>query len=60
MNGKGSKPRNCFSKQFKNNYDAINWSGKFSGPVEVTLVMGFLPKNRQAILPILYTRKSKS
>jgi len=26
MNGKGSKPRNCFSKEFKNNYDAINWS----------------------------------
>lgn len=25
MNGKGSKPRNCFSKQFKDNYDGINW-----------------------------------
>ena len=23
--GKGSKPRNCFSKNFKNNYDQINW-----------------------------------
>lgn len=23
--GKGSKPRNCFSKDFKNNYDSINW-----------------------------------
>lgn len=25
MNGKGSKPRNCFSKNFKNNYDKIEW-----------------------------------
>jgi len=25
MNGKGSNPRNCFSKQFKSNYDEINW-----------------------------------
>ena len=23
MNGKGDAPRNCFSKQFKDNYDAI-------------------------------------
>lgn len=23
--GKGSKPRNCFSKNFKSNYDEINW-----------------------------------
>ena len=23
--GKGSKPRNCFSHSFKNNYDSINW-----------------------------------
>lgn len=26
--GKGSKPRNCFSKDFKNNYDSINWNKK--------------------------------
>ena len=25
MNGKGSKPRNCFSKEFKMNYDNITW-----------------------------------
>ena len=25
MNGKGSSPRNCFSKKFKSNYDNINW-----------------------------------
>jgi hypothetical protein len=24
--GKGDKPRNCFSKQFKDNYDEIKWS----------------------------------
>jgi hypothetical protein len=23
--GKGSKPRNCFSKKFKDNYDEIDW-----------------------------------
>jgi hypothetical protein len=26
--GKGSKPRNCFSKDFKDNYDQINWDKK--------------------------------
>ena len=30
MNGKGDAPRNCFSKQFKNNYETINWSKKIS------------------------------
>jgi hypothetical protein len=25
-NGKGDKPRNCFSQQFKDNYDQINWA----------------------------------
>ena len=24
--GKGDKPRNCHSEQFKKNYDEINWS----------------------------------
>jgi hypothetical protein len=28
--GKGDKPRNCFSKQFKDNYDNIDWSSKQS------------------------------
>lgn len=26
MAGKGDKPRNCFSKEFRKNYDEINWS----------------------------------
>jgi hypothetical protein len=26
--GKGSKPRNCFSKDFKDNYDQIDWDKK--------------------------------
>lgn len=26
--GKGDKPRNCFSKQFKENYDKIKWHSK--------------------------------
>jgi hypothetical protein len=25
MNGKGDSPRNCFSPQFRENYDQINW-----------------------------------
>lgn len=24
--GKGSSPRNCFSKKFKDNYEDINWT----------------------------------
>lgn len=27
QNGKGDKPRNCFSDEFKDNYDLINWQG---------------------------------
>jgi hypothetical protein len=26
--GKGDKPRNCFSKQYKNHYDVIDWGRK--------------------------------
>ena len=25
MNGKGDNPRSCYSKQFKTNYDQIDW-----------------------------------
>ena len=25
MAGKGDKPRSCFSKSFRDNYDQINW-----------------------------------
>jgi|TARA_R110000744_G_C19143855_1_gene538612 hypothetical protein len=28
MAGKGDKPRNCYSKKFKNNYKEINWKKK--------------------------------
>lgn len=24
--GKGDKPRNCFSKEYKNNYENIDWN----------------------------------
>ena len=27
-NGKGDSPRNVFSKQYKQNYELINWSKK--------------------------------
>jgi len=26
--GKGDKPRNCFSKKYKDNYSKINWNNK--------------------------------
>ena len=26
--GKGDKPRNCFSKKYRDNYDSINWNKK--------------------------------
>jgi len=28
MNGKGDKPRNCQSEDFRSNYEEINWSCK--------------------------------
>ena len=31
MNGKGSSPRSCFSRQFRTNYSAINWSRAATG-----------------------------
>jgi hypothetical protein len=30
--GKGDKPRNCFSKKYKSNFDEINWGKKKSLP----------------------------
>lgn len=30
QNGKSDKPRNCFSKQFKDNYESIEWRDKGS------------------------------
>ena len=29
MNGKGDSPRSCFSRQFKKNYDSIEWKKVF-------------------------------
>jgi hypothetical protein len=26
--GKGDKPRNCFSKKYRDNYDSIEWCNK--------------------------------
>tara|TARA_Y100000004_G_C8635425_1_gene294738 strand:+ start:171 stop:314 length:144 start_codon:yes stop_codon:yes gene_type:complete len=31
-NGKGDKPRSCFSEEFKNNYDSIDWGNKKKRP----------------------------
>lgn len=32
--GKGDKPRSCFSKRYKNNFDKINWGKKKSLPLK--------------------------
>jgi flagellar hook-basal body complex protein FliE len=32
--GKGDKPRNCFSKQFKTNFDQIDWKQKKKSEVQ--------------------------
>ena len=28
---KGDKPRNCFSRQYRDNYDSINWPKEMTG-----------------------------
>jgi len=53
MNGKGDKPRNCFSKQFKNNFDEINWTPKWRRIVVGPLRMGKLPKNHKFVIPTI-------
>jgi predicted Zn-ribbon and HTH transcriptional regulator len=30
--GKGDKPRNCFSKNYKDNYDSIAWANTIKCP----------------------------
>jgi len=55
MNGKGSSPRNCFSKRFKSNYDEINWdqpvdheqTRKHNGTQRKTIKKVSPPKNRR-------------
>jgi hypothetical protein len=51
-NGKGDKPRNCFSKQFKDNYDQINWAKREQGKAQSK---GEIPKQslrkRRASVP---------
>lgn len=37
MAGKGSKPRNCFSENYFNNYDTINWGTKSVNKLSGTL-----------------------
>jgi hypothetical protein len=38
--GKGDKPRNCFSKNYKNNYDNIIWEKKNKPDVKVKEIKG--------------------
>ncbi|MEY4343151.1 MAG: hypothetical protein RL736_947 [Pseudomonadota bacterium] len=49
--GKGDKPRNCFSEQYRNNYDSIIWCKKLERKqtqdekvIDNTSSSEFLPK----------------
>jgi len=41
--GKGDKPRNCFSKKYRNNYDSINWNKK-NGKNQINIDVTSPPK----------------
>jgi len=43
--GKGSKPRNCFSKDFKKNYEKIDWKEKESTSFEKSKKLHLLRKS---------------
>lgn len=38
--GKGDKPRNCFSKQFKNNFDQIEWKKNKESEINIKIIKG--------------------
>lgn len=38
--GKGDSPRNCFSKQYKKNYDQIKWSKDKNKPTNNNQIVG--------------------
>ena len=42
--GKGSRPRSCFSKKFKDNFDNINWATK-----ENKEIRNYIVKKRKKI-----------
>lgn len=42
--GKGDKPRNCFSKQYKDNFDQINWKSKTKNKSDTKKVSDFCGK----------------
>lgn len=49
--GKGDKPRNCFSKQFKDNFDLIKWDSPVNSSVVIT------KKNKKTITYSVSTPK---
>jgi len=51
--GKGSNPRNCFSKQYRDNYDQIDWSDRF----EITFR---IDKNTVGYFPIPEKKKDNT
>ena len=58
MNGKGDSPRNCFSEQFRNNYDLIDWkkpSEKNNDKNKSHEQNTVLPTTFTKTQPILYT-----
>jgi len=45
--GKGDKPRNCFSSNFKKNYDEINWGKSLKSKEQRPNKVTFEEKNHQ-------------
>ena len=44
--GKGDKPRNCFSQNYRDNYDAINWCNKKNEKKDIPNDIAPPPKRR--------------
>lgn len=47
MNGKGSRPRNCFSKSFRDNYEKINWGCRRCGGTGTVLEFDWATKKKR-------------
>lgn len=64
MAGKGSKPRNCFSENYFNNYDTINWGtksvNKLSGTLKVIDKIQQLKKKLHQVCSATHNSDKKS
>jgi hypothetical protein len=47
--GKGDKPRNCFSKKYRENYDSINWNKKEKKNEKNKININFAPPPKRGL-----------